>query len=72
MFLDIVMTNNGNIYILDKEELLQALHQKIISTQDYQLALDTTSTLYNYLSRNIDDVLQKTNNLYFQLKSKII
>ena len=72
LFLDIVMTNNGNIYILDKEELLQALHQKIISTQDYQLALDTTSTLYNYLSRNIDDVLQKTNNLYFQLKSKII
>ena len=52
MYLDIVLLNDGSIYVLDREELDEALTQKEISKAEYQHAIAECEKLYDFLVNN--------------------
>ena len=45
LYLDLVITPNGDIYILDEDELQEALENKDITENDYKLAHNTLDVL---------------------------
>lgn len=57
MFLDIVVTKNKEIYIVDKDELQIALEENTICKEEYDKAFETANWLYNYLIENRDNVI---------------
>ena len=52
IFLDIVVTREEKIYIVDKDELKAALDEGTISIDDYNGAIETSKSLYEYLEKN--------------------
>lgn len=58
MYLDIVLLNDGSIHILDREELDEALAKKEISQEEYLKAIAECDKLYNFLSREKEEVVQ--------------
>ena len=61
MFLDIVITKNKEIYIVDKDELQIALEENTISKEEYDKAIETVNWLYDYLIENRDNVIDYCN-----------
>ncbi|WP_433946564.1 DUF402 domain-containing protein [Paenibacillus sp. SN-8-1] len=45
LYLDIVVLKNGEVFLLDQDELDDALAQRLISPRDYELAAETTREL---------------------------
>lgn len=52
LFLDIVVTKDKKIYIVDEYELKMALNDKIITLKEYEKAQETAKWLYNYIENN--------------------
>ncbi|MBP1999691.1 putative RNA-binding protein associated with RNAse of E/G family [Paenibacillus shirakamiensis] len=42
LYLDIVVLRNGEVFLLDQDELDDALHQRLITARDYEMASATT------------------------------
>lgn len=70
LYLDIVVTNNKKVYILDRDELDIALENNNISKDDYDLAISVCNFLYNYLIDNSDYVIKECCCCLNKLKSK--
>lgn len=73
LYLDLVITKSGEIYILDENELKQAIEEKDITDLDYKLAHDTLDMLLNKFDngKNIEGLYNFSNKyLSFEL-SKI-
>ncbi|USG66662.1 DUF402 domain-containing protein [Brevibacillus ruminantium] len=45
LYLDIVVLPNGEVYLLDQDELDEALQRKLINRQEYQFACQTAAEL---------------------------
>ena len=58
MFLDIVVTNDEEVYVIDQEELKAALDEGEISIGEYDKAIQTANNLYNYLEKNKKKVIE--------------
>ncbi len=58
MYLDLVLQKDGQIQILDEEELDEALEQKQISQKQYEDAKAECRWLYSFLKENQKEFLQ--------------
>ncbi len=54
MYLDVVVLPNGEFYILDEDELKDALDKKIITIDDYTRAYKTMKSIENMLNSNFN------------------
>ena len=52
MFLDIVQLSDGSIFLLDEDELLEALNNKVIDKSDYALACNESGKIKKQLEKN--------------------
>ena len=52
VFLDIVQLKNGSIYLLDEDELLDALNNKLIDKKDFTLAYNEANKIKEQLDKN--------------------
>lgn len=67
LYLDVVITNRGEIIVLDEDELQEALDNKEITLEQFNLALKTGKFLTDkYSNKNEVEKLLKFTNLYLQ------
>ena len=66
LFLDIVMLDNGELYLLDEDELKEALDEKNISINQYEFAYRKANEIMEYLSKE-KSKLEYLCNKYFNL-----
>lgn len=70
LFLDLVVLND-NVFLLDEDELKQALKEKVIDEKDYTLAYNVTQKLKGWLVSNkklLDNLCEKYfEKLYIQI-----
>lgn len=71
LYLDIVKLDSGEIFILDEDELQEALNNKIIDQNEYNLAYKTLDYLKEIIS-NPDNEIEKMCDKYFNILSDII
>lgn len=58
MYLDLVLTADDKILVLDQDELDEALEQKEITMEEYQQTIDAGEKLYSFLQENRETFLQ--------------
>jgi len=63
LYLDLVITPENEIYVLDEDELLQAVADKDITDEDYKLAHNTLDYLLNKYDNgnNINGLIEMSN-----------
>lgn len=61
LYLDIVLLPNGNHYMIDEDELEQALSENIITQNEYNMAYDIANRINNSLDNNFDKIKDFTN-----------
>ncbi len=57
LFLDVVVTNDRQIHIVDEDELDLALNENIIDLEKYNNAKRTVENLCKYLNKNKDNLI---------------
>ena len=58
MYLDLVLTHDGKIHVLDQDELEDALAKKEITVKQYQKTIEEGEKLHLFLQRNGAEFLQ--------------
>ena len=66
LYLDVILTPNGEIKLIDQEELQEALDEKIIVQEEFDLAYKVANNLMNQLQGKLDNIIDFTNK-YFDL-----
>lgn len=66
LFLDVVKLKNGQIYILDEDELEEAFNNKIIGSTEYDIAYKEVQKIKNVLS-NPDNMIEQMCSKYFEI-----
>lgn len=61
LYLDVVVTPNGEIILLDEDELKEALNRKEITNLEYENAYEETKKLVNRLQGKNNELLEFTN-----------
>jgi len=61
MYLDLVLLKNGDIQVLDQDELEEALGQKEITEAQYWKTVKVGEELYRFLQKNSKDFLKFCN-----------
>ena len=64
MYLDVVVLPNGEFYILDEDELKDALDKKIITIDDYTRAYKTMKSIENMLNSNFNKLKNFTDTSF--------
>ena len=64
LYLDLVIRRNGKQIILDEDELEEALNEKDITKDDFDMAYRTMREIQNKYGDNLDDLIELTNKLY--------
>lgn len=65
MFLDIVQLSDGSIFLLDEDEFLEALNNKLIDKSDYTLAYNEANKIKKQLEKNNFETI-KICEIYFE------
>lgn len=68
LYLDIVLTGDGRLYVLDRDELEEALQKEIISEEKYHHAILECEKLYEYLTVHKERVMAFCKEWYEKLK----
>ena len=68
MYLDIVVSADGTVDILDRDELDEALRKGAITEYQYQAAAAECERLYRFLSENLPEVMRRCEAGYKHLK----
>ena len=68
LYLDIVLTADGRLQILDREELEEALQNRVISEEKYHHAILECEKLYEYLKVHKEKVMEFCRECYEKLK----
>ena len=68
MYLDIVLTRDGRLYVLDQEELEEARQEGVISEEEYQHAMVECDKLYQYLEKDKEKVMNFCREWYKKLR----
>jgi len=71
LFLDIVLMPNGNIFLLDKEELENAFYQNDITKKEYDLANEEAKKILEELPKKKDDLIMICNKYLENLVKKL-
>lgn len=58
MYLDLVLPAEGEIMVLDRDELDEALEQKMIDEEQYQQTIKAGEKLYQFLQENQEEFLK--------------
>lgn len=58
MYLDLVLLNNGEIQVLDQDELDEALEQKEITEEQYRKTMEEGKKLHRFLRENQKEFLK--------------
>lgn len=66
LFLDVVKLKNGQIYILDEDELEEAFNSKIVGRSEYDMAYEEVKKINSILS-NPDNNIEKMCSKYFEI-----
>lgn len=72
LYLDVVLLPNGNIYLLDEDELLEALQQGVISQKQFDNAYDTASMLLDSLPNRAQELEAYCLHLFAKLKERLL
>lgn len=67
LFLDVVALPDGQVDLLDQDELDAALEEGVISTKEYWLSVETANMLLESIPRNID----RLNRFCYELAEKL-
>ena len=72
LYLDIVITHKNEIYVLDEDELKQALEEGDINEDEYNLAIKTGNQIIENLknSENVEQLKKFTDKYYNILKGE--
>ncbi|WP_199620082.1 DUF402 domain-containing protein [Paenibacillus alkalitolerans] len=65
LYLHVVVLPGGGVYLLDEDELKEALLRNIIGNDDYSLAYNAANRLMKELREN-DNYLIRSNRMYYQ------
>ena len=68
LYLDMVITPDGQELVLDEDELKEAFKNKVISSKDVELAYDTLEYLENKYVKNFNYLVSFTNDLGKEFK----
>lgn len=68
MYLDIVLTGDGRLYILDQEELEEARQEGVISEAEYEHAIVECNKLYQYLTEHKEKIMEFCKEWYQKLR----
>lgn len=68
LYLDVVLLPNGKLYLLDEDELEEALHKSWITQEDYDIAYQTGKQLMNRLEGNEDQLREFCLKYFNELK----
>lgn len=66
LYLDVILYPSGEIQILDKDELQEALDNNIITKEDYALAYNVANKLIKQIDGRVNEITSFTNK-YLQL-----
>lgn len=58
LYLDVVIVPDGRVHILDEDELLEALNQKEITKEEYDLAYNVKNHIIDKFAKNIEELKQ--------------
>lgn len=67
LFLDIVVLNTGEVFLLDEDELEQALKEKIINHEQYEFAYKKAKEVIKFVSKEKDKLEYFCNKYFKQL-----
>ncbi len=68
MFLDLVLFRNGEIRLLDREELEAAYREEVITKQQYEKALREGERLYAELKEDPEERIRSYTSLYEEMR----
>ncbi len=73
LYLDMIITPNGEKIIIDENELIEAFNKGDITKEDFDSAYQTLSNLENKYVNNLDELVDFTNYLcgIFKIQNKI-
>lgn len=71
LYLDLVITPNGDKIVLDEDELLEARQKGVITQTDVDDAYNTLSLLDDKYAKNMDELEKLTNYLLNRFKNDI-
>lgn len=71
LYLDIAALPNGEIYILDEDELLEALELKEITKEEYDFAKTEAENLIQSIKHGTNDLINSTDKYYNFIKTTI-
>lgn len=71
LFLDIVVLNTGEVFLLDEDELEQALKEKIINHEQYELAYNKAKEIIKFVSKEKHKLEYFCNKYFNQLLCKL-
>lgn len=63
LYLDMLIKSNGDMLVLDEDELKEALENKDITKEDHELAYDVLEKLKNEYANNFDYLVSLTEKL---------
>lgn len=64
LYLDLVVTPKGRFILVDEDELKEALENKDITKNDYDMAYQVTQKLKSKYENNLEELIDLTNKLY--------
>lgn len=67
LYLDMLIKPNGEMLVLDEDELEEALKNKDITKEDYELAYDVLEKLKNEYANNFDYLVSLTERLKVEI-----
>lgn len=70
LYLDMVLAPDGRVFILDEDELQDALNKKEILQSDVDLAYNTLNVLKNRYTNNLSELKELTNRISEIFKTK--
>ena len=71
MYLDIVVNSRGELYVLDRDELDEALAEGVITQEEWDRASAACARLYAYLEKNRESVAELCGRVYRELGEQL-
>lgn len=71
MYLDIVVNSRGELYVMDRDELDQALEEGTVTAEEWSRADAACTYLYAYLTGNREAVTALCNRVYQELWAQL-
>lgn len=69
LYLDVILAKDGEIKVIDQDELQEALDNKIIMQEDFDLAYRVADDLINQINGNFDKIISFTEK-YFNMLTR--